>query len=360
MCTIEPPPAASRCGSDELAHQERAAQVGVDDAVELLDRPLVQVVPLAGVDAGVVDEHVDAAELLRRAVGHRLRALDRRDVAKQPDGGPARTADLLDRALHALGIAAAGGDGRPFGGEAVCDRAADAARGAGHDGALACKASHGALLRCACDGRAPLRAGPGQIGVRTDRSTSLGRDLGERAVDVHALARAHGAGHEVEDRRPRGSSRPPTRRTRRAWRCRAPARAGTRCRGTRPSRCSRGRRSAPAGCRRRSSARPRRGRAPAESSAPGCPTSPTSAIAISWIRVAKASTLNSVAVLEVAHSSTRIEAAARERDADPRRAAARRLREELGQHAVERVCEQHARRLQQAEPADQRPEHARS
>src|SRR6188472_2695162 len=38
------------------------------------------------------------------------------------------------------------------------------------------------------------------------------------------------------------------------------------------------------------------------------PASPTIAIAINWIRVAKASTLNSAPVSEVAHSSTRIEA----------------------------------------------------
>src|SRR6185503_10573925 len=102
-----------------------------------------QVAPFARVDAGVVDQYVDTAELLGGAVGHRLRTLDRRDVAKQPDGGPAGDADLVDRALHALGIAPAGGDNRALGGETIRDRAADAARCAGHDCAFACEASHG-------------------------------------------------------------------------------------------------------------------------------------------------------------------------------------------------------------------------
>ena len=110
--TIRPPPAASMCGATS-----QVMRYGAEDVDLLGVPPLVRVgredVDLGVDDAGVVDEHVDAAVPL--------------DDLVDPGGEGGPVGDRRDRARAAL-------DGVPGVLERVGDVAADAAAGAGDDG----------------------------------------------------------------------------------------------------------------------------------------------------------------------------------------------------------------------------------
>jgi len=90
------------------------------------------------VPAGVVDQDVDAAELLHDPVGHRLDAVAVGDVGADRDGArpPGR------RALGVRLVQVGDDDGRPLRGELPGDRLADALAGPGHDRDLVVQPSH--------------------------------------------------------------------------------------------------------------------------------------------------------------------------------------------------------------------------
>ena len=107
MCTIAP-----RIGGSLREHvrdrgardQERAAQVGGDDVVELLDVPVGYVVPLGRVDAGVGHERVEPAERLAQRCDYRVGALRRRDVPEGRERLAARGSDLLGGLLGPFSV----------------------------------------------------------------------------------------------------------------------------------------------------------------------------------------------------------------------------------------------------------------
>ena len=61
----EPPPAVEQVGDAVLAAQEHAAQVHLLHALPRLERRVEHRAVVAGGDAGVVEQHVDAPELAR-------------------------------------------------------------------------------------------------------------------------------------------------------------------------------------------------------------------------------------------------------------------------------------------------------
>ena len=83
---------------------EGALQVDLDDGVPLVlghreDHPVAQ-------DAGVVDEHVEAAEQVDRLLHQRLGAVERRHVGVVGDRHAAGRGDLVDHRLGRPGVAA--------------------------------------------------------------------------------------------------------------------------------------------------------------------------------------------------------------------------------------------------------------
>ncbi len=82
MWTIAPPPAASMCGIADSRDQERRAQVGGQDAVELGDVPVGQLRPVGGVDARRCTRarrgHRAPPPRRRRPTARRPRSRDRR------------------------------------------------------------------------------------------------------------------------------------------------------------------------------------------------------------------------------------------------------------------------------------------
>ena len=156
--TIEPPrPASSKCADRLLGAEEGAAQVDGEHLVEVGDRELVGV--LGDLDAGVVDEDVDAAVLVEHLLEHRRRpgppATRRRrrgsarvpaaaicfmqistpcSIASLVSSAPSGAPDVVDRDVDAL-LAEPDGDGLP-----------DARAASGDDGDLAGQTLHDCLL----------------------------------------------------------------------------------------------------------------------------------------------------------------------------------------------------------------------
>ncbi len=132
---------------------EDAAQVDVDDGVELGDRHLLQA-RVPG-DAGVVDQGVDAAEAGQRAGDHRidLRAVGHVDDDADAGGTAHRDgADLRHGGVDVVQVAH--DDAGAFARELQGGGQADALGGAGDDGDLVGEA-HGQGNRC----EAPIVAG---------------------------------------------------------------------------------------------------------------------------------------------------------------------------------------------------------
>src|SRR6266567_2529253 len=94
------------------------------------------------VPAGVVDEHVDPAELLRNPFGHRLDALTVGDVGADRD----RARQRVRRRLGGRLVQVSDDDGRPLRGQLAGDRLADALPAAGHDRDLVVEPAHQRLL----------------------------------------------------------------------------------------------------------------------------------------------------------------------------------------------------------------------
>ena len=121
-----------------LAHEERAGEVDVDDALPFVERLLVRVGELA--DAGDVADDVGRTEVgddrvdrrrHRRLVGH---------VARVGLGLAARVGDAGGGLVACVRGDVEAGDRRTFGGEAARRGPPDAGARAGDDGGLAAEA----------------------------------------------------------------------------------------------------------------------------------------------------------------------------------------------------------------------------
>ena len=87
--------------SQRLLRAEKCAtQVDREHLVEVLDRQLVGV--LGNLDAGVVDEDVDAAVLVEHSLEHRRDLTLLRDVSRDEDRLRARGDLCFDEHLHAV------------------------------------------------------------------------------------------------------------------------------------------------------------------------------------------------------------------------------------------------------------------
>ena len=122
-------PAALRAHDrhDSLACEERRAQVHRHQPVELLVRELSE--GLAGADAGVVHQDVDAAHALVGRGNHGFRLARAREVVHAPRGirGAGLAAGRRGVLELPLGAVCSEIDRCPFRGEPQRDRAADAA-----------------------------------------------------------------------------------------------------------------------------------------------------------------------------------------------------------------------------------------
>ena len=160
--TIVPPsPCSSMASRHRTPEEEGGLEVGVHDHVPL---PLLDGVDGAevGVGTGVVDEHVDAAQLRLGALDEVLQVLHAPHVGLDADGAAAERLHGLDGLLEGAGLAGGDGDVGAGLGQAQRDRAADAAAAAGDDGDFA-------LQREICDDHGGLLGTEYGVGFR-DRS----------------------------------------------------------------------------------------------------------------------------------------------------------------------------------------------
>jgi hypothetical protein len=123
--------------------EERALQVHVHHLVELgLGEGVGRT---ADVDAGPVDQDVDAAHLLLRPGGHRLHRVDVGDVGLDGDGAAAGLADQFGGLLELRGGARGERDVGAVMGEGEGHAEAQAAAAAGHERHLAIQPEAGHL-----------------------------------------------------------------------------------------------------------------------------------------------------------------------------------------------------------------------
>ena len=122
---------------------EHAAQVDVDHAVELLQRHFLQARVLG--DAGVVDQHVDAAEFFLDAGDHGIDHFALRHVHLIARRRGAERLALLDDLVHSTLFDVADDDDGAFLGEFQRGGQTDALGGAGDDGNLVFESFHGGL-----------------------------------------------------------------------------------------------------------------------------------------------------------------------------------------------------------------------
>ena len=116
--------------------KKHGVEVGLDHLQPVLVGHLAQHVVAR--DAGVVDQHVEVAELLGHALDHRPGLLRIGEVGLGQQRSPAELGDLVHHLLG-LGVAALVVHGHlgPFARQLQGDRPADAARRAGHQCRLA-------------------------------------------------------------------------------------------------------------------------------------------------------------------------------------------------------------------------------
>ncbi len=141
------PPALAEMRRRGLRREHNRADIDRHDRVDIRKAPVFD--RPSPIDAGVVDEDVEAAKRLRRLIDRALHG--RRIGAVGCDRGslPAKCLDGLDDAGRLLGGALVGdGDIGPFGGKLLGDCGADSATGAGDEGALSGKTGHGDLHLC--------------------------------------------------------------------------------------------------------------------------------------------------------------------------------------------------------------------
>ena len=114
-------------GQHRACHVHRPDQIGGQLPLDLLGRQLLEE---AGIEvAGVVDEHVDAAEALERRPHRRLRGREARDVELDDQ----QVVRLAERRTDRLGVAAGRDDGMAGGECGLGDVHAHAAAGAGDE-----------------------------------------------------------------------------------------------------------------------------------------------------------------------------------------------------------------------------------
>ena len=137
MLTIRPAALLAHLRQHGARGQEHAEHVHVEHLPPLVDVDLLERLRHErGVDAGVVDEPVDAAEAVEHGLRHRRAVGLGRDVDAQPER-VAAVRGQLGRCL--LGAAEVGDhDPRALVREAVGDRPADALRAAGDDATRSC------------------------------------------------------------------------------------------------------------------------------------------------------------------------------------------------------------------------------
>jgi hypothetical protein len=124
---------------------EDAAQVDVDDGVELLQRHLLQ--PCVLRDAGVVDQHVDAAATgFLHGRHHGVDRVALRHVHTMPEGTRAQCAALRDGGLDGVAAHVAHVNDSALACELQGGGQADALGGAGDEGDLVLE-SHGFSCR---------------------------------------------------------------------------------------------------------------------------------------------------------------------------------------------------------------------
>src|SRR5581483_5522349 len=142
--------AALHGGMDRLAAQEGAGEIGVDHA-----RPLVvleQIRRLADVDAGIVDEDVDAAEFARHASDHGIDRIPVGDVGGHGNRLDATGCEIGYRLLGFRRIAPDNGERCSSATEAAGHAQPDTAIAAGDDGDPAAE-----IERCCCHCRSYSR-----------------------------------------------------------------------------------------------------------------------------------------------------------------------------------------------------------
>ena len=136
-------------------HVEASHQMHVDHHLPVDMRHAME--DAVAQDAGVVDDAIDAAELLDRGLDHTFGAGRIGDAVGAGDGAPARGADLADHGFGRPGVdALAFGraaqivdhDRRPLVGGKPRDIAADAATSARHQHDLAFETPHGSSSPC--------------------------------------------------------------------------------------------------------------------------------------------------------------------------------------------------------------------
>ena len=123
-----------------LGHPVAAVEVDVDDRAELLGRLVGG--RHRGADAGVVDQHVDPAELRHRRVDERLALVGVGDVGGHGEHLAAGVPDQLRGLLEAVGPPGAEHHVGPGLGQPLRERDAEPAGGAGDDGDLAVQPEH--------------------------------------------------------------------------------------------------------------------------------------------------------------------------------------------------------------------------
>jgi len=135
---------------------ERGLQVDVQDEVPDL---VVHVVEgLVPGDAGVVDQDVDLAELVRGRIHHPAGLLHVHRVVGRDQHLAAGVLDGLGRLFSRLGIDVVHHDGRALLGEQLRRGRSDPPAGAGDDGDLPVQTTQGSLLRTRGGRASPPRA----------------------------------------------------------------------------------------------------------------------------------------------------------------------------------------------------------
>jgi hypothetical protein len=141
----DPPPARLQHRRDRAARRaERGRQVRVEHDLPVVVLDLRR--EAVGAHAGVVDEHEHGAEALFERGEVRIDPLPLHDVAAERERTPAGRLDLRDdRRGGVRGGVVADADGPAVGREALRDRRADPARGAGDERAAVGALRHGRL-----------------------------------------------------------------------------------------------------------------------------------------------------------------------------------------------------------------------
>ena len=123
---MAPPPAAAMAGIAALVHRKRACDVDVEQVRELVLGQLGD--RLGDLDAGVVDEAVEAPELCDGGSHSGVNFGGGPYIAAHRDGA---VAELRGCSARAVNVDVGDRDARPAGGQSACNCQPDAAPAAG-------------------------------------------------------------------------------------------------------------------------------------------------------------------------------------------------------------------------------------